>query len=42
MERKPEHGTPFHTRQLDLGRCRLPDLDSIAETLAIAEREDYR
>lgn len=42
MQGKPKPRAPFHTKALALGRSRLPNLDSIAEALAIAEGEDYR
>jgi hypothetical protein len=42
MEHKCEHGTSFDMLPLELGRCRLPNLDSIAEALAVGEGEDYR
>ncbi len=32
----------FHTRSVDLGESRLPNLDNIAEVLAVAEGEDFR
>jgi hypothetical protein len=32
----------FRTRSVDLGKSRLPDLDNVAEVLAIAEGEDFR
>ena len=33
---------PFSTRTVDLGRCRLPSLDNIAEILAVAEGESFK
>ncbi|HEY7334527.1 MAG TPA: CopG family transcriptional regulator [Bryobacteraceae bacterium] len=42
MQATPKPRTPFHTWPLPLGRCRLPNLDNIAEALAIAEGEDYK
>lgn len=38
--RKP--GARFRTRALSLGRCRLDNLDNIAEVLAVAEGESFR
>ncbi|HEX3664500.1 MAG TPA: hypothetical protein VHU23_04620 [Rhizomicrobium sp.] len=32
----------FRTRSVDLGNSRLPNLDNVAEILAIAEGEDFR
>ncbi len=33
---------PYRTPAVDLGRCYLPDLDNVAEVLAIAEGEGFR
>ena len=38
----PPRRQPYHTRVVDPGRCRLPNLDSVAEVLAWAEGEDFR
>ena len=32
----------FATRTVDLGRCRLPSLDNVAEVLAVAEGESFK
>ena len=32
----------FSTGSVDLGRCRLPSLDNVAEGLAVAEGDDFR
>jgi hypothetical protein len=32
----------FRTRSVDLGEPRMPDLDNIAEVLAVAEGEGFR
>lgn len=32
----------YHTRGVDLGRCRLPNVDDVAAALAIAEGEGHR
>ena len=32
----------FRTQTFSVGRCLLPNLDNVAEVLAIAEGEDYR
>lgn len=32
----------FQTREVDLGKCRLPSLDNIAEVLSVAEGEAFR
>ena len=33
---------PYRTKSVSLGGCRLPDVDNIAEVLALAEGEGYR
>jgi hypothetical protein len=33
---------PYRMRPRDLGPCRLPNLDCVAEVLAVAEGEDHR
>ena len=42
MTSPPKRGRPFRTGTVDLGPCRLPDLDNVAEILAVAEGESYR
>ena len=43
MTAKPERPRkPFRTRSVDLGECRLPNVDNIAEVLAFAEGEDFK
>ena len=42
MTSPPKRGRPFRTGAVDLGPCRLPDLDNVAEILAVAEGESYR
>jgi hypothetical protein len=37
-----EPPAPYVLPALDLGRCRLPDLDNVAEVLAVAEGERAR
>lgn len=32
----------YRTRVVDAGRCRLPNVDNVAEVLAFAEGEDFR
>lgn len=32
----------FITQTVDLGRCRLPSLDNVAEVLAVAEGESFK
>ena len=41
MDRK-QRRTRFHTRAVDLGRCRVGSLDDVAEALALAEGEAFR
>lgn len=31
----------YHTRSVAMGRCRLPNVDDVAEALAVAEGEDH-
>lgn len=38
----PRTVAPYRTRPLDLGRCRLPNLDDIASAIAAAEGEEFR
>ena len=40
--RGPRRGGKFRTRELQTGRCRLPNLDSASRSLAAAEGEDFR
>ncbi len=44
VERKPEKAerVRYSTPELHAGVCRYPDLDNVAEILAVAEREDHR
>ncbi len=37
---KPQ--APFRTAEVSLGRCRLGDLVSVSEALAIAEGDDFK
>lgn len=32
----------FRTRSVDLGACRAPNVDNVAEVLAVAEGESFR
>ena len=32
----------FRTQPLEVGRCLFPNVDSIADTLAVAEGDDFR
>jgi len=40
LESRPP--TPYRTQPVDLGRCRLPNVDDVAAALAAAEGEDHR
>jgi hypothetical protein len=42
MQSPPARRLAFRTKAVDLGKCALPDLDNISETLAWAEGEDFR
>ena len=42
MAAPPKNRTPFRTQTVDLGRCRLPNVDNVAEVLAAAEGESFR
>lgn len=42
MEGKPRSRPRFRVRPLEVGRCRLPALDDVAEALAAAEGEAFR
>jgi hypothetical protein len=40
---EPQPARPaVRTREVSLGRCLLPTIDDVSETLAIAEGESYR
>jgi len=41
FKEKPDH-PQFNVRPLEVGRCLLPSVDDVAETLAAAEGEDFR
>ncbi len=38
----PRKRAPFRTESVDLGRCRLGNVDNVAEVLAVAEGESFR
>lgn len=38
----PRRSTPYRTQPVDLGRCRLPNIDDVAAALAVAEGEGHR
>lgn len=41
MPRVREARPIYRTRSVAMGRCRLPDVDDVAEALAVAEGEDH-
>ena len=42
MAGPPKQRKPFRTRSVDLGTPRLPNIDNVAEVLAIIEGEAYK
>jgi len=42
MAKPTLRGTPYQTREADLGRCLVAGLDDISEALAVAEGEHFR
>jgi hypothetical protein len=42
MTTRPARRQPFRTRAVDLGRCKLGDIDNISEVLATAEDESFK
>jgi hypothetical protein len=38
----PESRSSYRTPSVSLGRCKLSQIDDVAEALAVAEGEDYR
>lgn len=39
---EPRTPAPYHTRPVDLGRCRLPNVDDVDSALAAGEGEWHR
>ncbi len=39
---RPRVRKPFRTKPIDMGRCRIPNLDNIAEVLAELDNESSR
>jgi hypothetical protein len=42
LEQPPRKRKPFRTRGANVGRILLPDVDNVAEVLALIEGETYR
>jgi Ribbon-helix-helix protein, copG family len=42
MHEPCEPAAPYRTRPVDMGRCRLPNVDDVAAALAAAEGESHR
>ena len=42
LDETPQPRGPFRTREASLGRPRLPDVDDVGETLALAEGDAFR
>ncbi len=42
MDARHERREPFRTRSVDVGRCRIGNIDNVAEALAVAEGEAFR
>jgi hypothetical protein len=42
LGRRPKRGEPFQTQSVDLGRLRLPSIDNVSESLAVAEGEAFK
>jgi hypothetical protein len=42
MTPRPARRQPFRTRAVDLGPCKLGDIDNISEVLATAEDESFK
>lgn len=42
LERPPRRRPAFHTHVADLGNCRLPNVDDVADVIALAEGDAFR
>ena len=42
LETRDEAKAPFRTAEVSLGHCRLGDLVSVSEALAVAEGDDFK
>ena len=39
---EPRRAMPYHTQPVDLGKCRLPNVDDVAAAIAAAEGEGHQ
>jgi hypothetical protein len=42
MSARPKRGKPFRTRSVDLGQCRVGNIDNVVEALLVAEGDSFR
>ncbi len=42
MIKPPRRGKAYETRSVDLGRCKLANLDDISEIIAVAEGDTFK
>jgi hypothetical protein len=42
MDARPKRREPFYTQTVNVGHCRIGDIDNVAEALAVAEGEPFR
>jgi len=42
LTRRPKRSERFQTQSVDLGRLRLPSIDNVSESLAVAEGEAFK
>jgi hypothetical protein len=42
LSARPKQREPFQTQVADLGRMRLPSIDNVSESLAVAEGEAFK
>ena len=42
MTARPKHRVPFRTHVVELGKSRMPSIDNISESLAVAEGEAFK
>jgi hypothetical protein len=41
-ESRPKRQKPFRTRAVDIGRCRIGNIENVTEALAVAENESFK